>query len=665
MKPISRTGKKSFHAATAPAEEVVAALMGLYARQTLEEATNHTTAESNGIGFSAFDASILTSICEYVSANSTISEKQLTLVRTKLNKYRRQIQSIDLSEYIIPDLKVVDFLKKKEVSDQKELSCTRFGSDSLRLDFGYDEKLLAKVKTLSSRRYHSKGIDKYWTCPILPKNIRALLNMGFPVPEEIVAELDKHKREISFLGLKKELRPYQVSGVTRMAGELDLRALLADEMGLGKTAQALAALHARRQDALPALVICPASLKWNWAREVNMWLPDVTVRVLGGFSKRRSYKPRKNEIAIVNYDVLANQKDKNGKLKNMGWASILAGAGHKTIILDECHKIKNQKSKRNDAVRILANKIKYMIAISGTPIESRPAEFYPVLSMLDPRLFPNWWTFAHRYCGAVHTGWAWDFTGSSNIEELHSILTENIMVRRLKKDVLKDLPAKIRSVVPVEINMKDYLKEENELRSYLARLRNDEIPKDKKNAEGLARIERMKQAAVVGKMAAAKDWISNYLDSDKKLVVFATHTFVLDELEKEFKSVCVRVDGSVSDKKRQECVDRFQSDEKVRLFLGNTKAAGVGITLTAASDTLTLELGWTPGEHDQAEDRVHRMGQEAESVNAYYLIARGTIEEEIAQLLDQKRQILEQVLDGKQASQSSLLKILLTKYEEE
>ena len=141
--------------------------------------------------------------------------------------------------------------------------------------------------------------------------------------------------------------------------------------------------------------------------------------------------------------------------------------------------------------------------------------------------------------------------------------------------------------------------------------------------------------------------------------MFATHKFVLDALAKEFGKICVRVDGSTSINKRQDAVDAFQGDAKIRLFLGNIKAAGVGLTLTAASDTLTLELGWTPGLHDQAEDRVHRIGQEADSVTAYYLIAKDTIEEDIAKLLDEKRDVLKGVMDGKAAGKNEMLMHLL------
>ena len=286
-----------------------------------------------------------------------------------------------------------------------------------------------------------------------------------------------------------------------------------------------------------------------------------------------------------------------------------------------------------------------------------------MLNALCPERFPSFWNFAQRYCGAKSNGWGWDFSGSSNTDELHSILTNSIMVRRLKKDVLKDLPPKTRTVLPVEINLSDYKKAEQDFLSYVARLRGaTAAEKRDSRAEGLAKVERLKQAAAVGKIGEAIDWIQDYLESGRKLVVFAIHKFILDILEKKFKKICVRVDGSTAQSQRQVCVDAFQSNDDIKLFLGNIKAAGVGLTLTAASDTLTLELGWTPGTHDQAEDRVHRIGQEADSVNAYYLIAKDTIEEDIAELLDAKRDVLSNVMDGKSARQGELLTVLMERY---
>ena len=188
------------------------------------------------------------------------------------------------------------------------------------------------------------------------------------------------------------------------------------------------------------------------------------------------------------------------------------------------------------------------------------------------------------------------------------------------------------------------------------------MPASERNASGLAFIEKCKQAAARGKMPFVIEYIENYLSSGKKLVVFGVHVFVMDMLEKAFKGRVVRLDGSVTGIKRQQAVDAFQGDDDIRLFIGTIKPAGRGHTLTEASDTLTLEFEWTPGKHDQAEDRVHRIGQKADSVNALYMIAEGTIDEYFMEIIDTKRSVLSQVLDGKEAESVGMLKYLMQKY---
>lgn len=665
-------------------EELIAALLGLYSRQEVDERIGEHTAYQNGMGFNNADAKILSSISKQALSRKFVSDKQFFIIKKSLPKYAKQIQSIDIKKFKIEGLQIGSVEKKEQQPKRKELQATEHGSDSVKLSFDYDPTLIAKIKAISGRRYFSKGDDKFWTIPLNTLNLKKAINIGFSLSPALLALLDVEQNvPVSFEGLRGTLWPYQVTGATRLAGELNLKGILADEMGLGKTAQALAAIHARRDVALPALVVCPSVAKYVWEREAKTWCPTTKTSVISGFRNPDNdlfFHPADNEITIINYDLLYGQLDKKAMnqyakdnkisdpkkipeiFRYLGWGPLFEKSGYKTIVLDESHKIKNAQSKRTTAVKSLAKRKTHVIAISGTPIENRPKEFFTTLEIVCPHLFGTWWTYAHKYCNPTHNGFGWDFNGASNTEELHTILTESVMIRRLKKDVLKDLPEKVRSVIPVEINMAEYNKAEKALRSFLQTQKGTKAKSDK--AAALAEIERCKQAAVVGKLDAAIEWIGDYLETDKKLVVFAHHTFVLDKLQKHYGDLCVRVDGSVSVPKRQEAVDAFQNREDVRLFLGNIKAAGVAITLTAASDTLTLELGWMPGEHDQAEDRVHRFGQEAESVNAYYLVARETIEEKIADMLDKKRNILSQVLDGKDAEDFELLTELLKQYGE-
>lgn len=237
------------------------------------------------------------------------------------------------------------------------------------------------------------------------------------------------------------------------------------------------------------------------------------------------------------------------------------------------------------------------------------------------------------------------------------------MLRRLKSEVLTELPEKTRAFLPIELdNETEYCTAENNFIDFVAKTKGNAAAHRASNAVALAEIEGLKQLAVRGKLQACIAWVRDFLEVDGKLVVFCTHRFVVDALMEEFKDVAVKVDGSVTGENRQKAVDAFQTNTNVRLFVGNVKAAGVGITLTAASNVAFIELPWTPGEVTQAEDRLHRIGQR-NSVTVYYLLAQSTIEERIARLIDRKRKVLDSVLDGRETEQESLLSELMKEYE--
>jgi SWI/SNF-related matrix-associated actin-dependent regulator 1 of chromatin subfamily A len=281
--------------------------------------------------------------------------------------------------------------------------------------------------------------------------------------------------------------------------------------------------------------------------------------------------------------------------------------------------------------------MKHIIALSGTAILNRPIELFNTLNILNPRLFPNKWNFAHKYCGAKHTGFGWDFNGASNMDELHSILRNHLMIRRKKQDVLKELPDKTYNYIPIEIsNRKDYDYAKDEFIAFVTQnisdelneaeislqkelgyvniaLNKEEIIQEKvssiSKAETLVKIGHLQQMATEGIISQVKEWIYNFLENDEKLVLFATHRRFITEIENEFKDISVKIDGSTPVAQRQRMVDDFQNNKKIRLFIGNIKAAGVGITLTASSNVAFIEYPWSPGDLTQAMDRCHRIGQ--------------------------------------------------------
>lgn len=441
--------------------------------------------------------------------------------------------------------------------------------------------------------------------------------------------------------------------------------MIAWEMGLGKTVLALTWLRLH-PEIRPAIVVCPASIKINWAREASRWLDKSDrVQIISG-KPNGNTKPSGNVI-IINYDILSDETgpDPTNKGRRIpisyGWWKYLRIIKPKALVLDESQFLKNHKAQRTQAVQDLARGVPHVLAMSGTPILNRPIEFYNTIKLIRPELFPSGWDFTQRFCARHNTGFGTDVSGASNTQELHRILTDTIMSRCLKKDVLHDLPAKIRSVLPLEItNRKEYNEATADFLGWLERKEGAEAADRAAGAEALVAIGKLKQLAARGKIKAAKAWISDIIDSGEKLILFAVHHWVVDEIMKEFKAQAVQLTGKETQVQRQAAVDTFQNDDKVRLFVGNIQAAGVGITLTAATQVAFLELGWQPGAHDQAEDRAHRIGQ-GMVVNIYYLVAEGTIEEDIAQLIDEKRTTLASVLNGRQPEKTEMLKELLAR----
>lgn len=498
--------------------------------------------------------------------------------------------------------------------------------------------LLEQIKTLPGRVWNAQR--KMWTCPPSRFAIEQLSGWGFDIDENLFLFLKQEQKiELPDTWPFNQLRDYQREGVAFMQTK-NGRALIGDDMGLGKTLQSIAYLQLN-PEIRPALVICPASLKLNWQREIQKWTKkNNSITLISG---RSNTVLEKADIHIINYDIVADNLE------------LLIKQQYKIIVIDECHQLRNYKAQRTKAVKELKKTVDKLICLSGTPIVNRPVEFFNTLNMLDPETWNSWYRYVNRYCNPESNGFGITYKGANNTEELHKILTETVMLRRLKKDVLEELPEKQISIIPVELSDRSsYRAAENNLETWLSENKGKQAA-----ITALSEIEHLKQIAAELKLKNCIAWIEDYLESEGKLVVFATHHFVIDELKKYFGDRAVKLDGRDSLEQKQQAVDSFQNDPSIELFIGNIQASGVGITLTAASSVAFLELAWTPGDHMQCEDRIHRIGQEADSVNAFYLIAENTIEEDIMDLLDEKRQVLDAVLDGKETKQESLLGELL------
>ena len=433
-----------------------------------------------------------------------------------------------------------------------------------------------------------------------------------------------------------ELKPFQRAGVEYLLKQR--RSFLADEQGLGKTVEALATIEADR--AYPAIVVCPASLKLNWMREIERWLPARSARMLDG--NRGAVPPA--DLTVVNYDIVA------GRLE------ALTALAPRAVALDESHYCKNPGAKRTQAAQRLCAAVPregLVLALTGTPLMNRPPELISQLRILG-RLgdFGSGAQFGQR------------FRGQDAHQRLHWHLRARCFARRLKADVLPQLPAKTRAVVPVALdNEAEYRLAERDVIAWLRSQPLDLRALDAKvaaalRAQRLVRLNALKLLAARGKLHAALHWIHDFLSSGERLVVFAGHREVQHAVLERFPAA-LHVLGDDSQRARDTAVQAFQApDSDSQLIVCSIEVAGQGITLTRSSNVAFLELAWTPAKHDQAEDRCHRIGQQ-DAVNATYLLAADTIDETIATLLERKRAVIGAVTDGREEDEGGVVDALV------
>jgi len=426
--------------------------------------------------------------------------------------------------------------------------------------------------------------------------------------------------------------PYQKEGVWAIE-DFGGRALLGDEMGLGKTPQSLWCLK-RNPDWLPAIVVCPASVKYVWegeAKKVCNWRSTV----LEGQTPAKLGRSKSNaKLTIINYDILRF------------WVERLKAMKPQTIIIDESQYLGNPSAKRTKAARDMCRGVPHVLALSGTPLLNRPIELFPVLNILAPKVFSARRVFGDNYCGPEWTPWGMDYKGATHTKELHKLLTDTCMIRRRKADVLDQLPNKMRQVVPVHIKKwHEYERANNDFLDWL-RSTDPAAAVRAAKAVSLSKINYLLQLAAKSKLRAVVEWINDYLkNTDGKIVVGAVHKKMISALSRRIEEWSLVIDGSVAPRKRKAIVDQFQNDDRYRVLIGNIQAAGVGITLTAASTVVTVEMTWRPGDHIQFEDRCHRIGA-SKTVWCYYLVARGTLEEKLCRIQQEKQGVLSAILDG-------------------
>lgn len=438
-----------------------------------------------------------------------------------------------------------------------------------------------------------------------------------------------------------ELYPFQRKGVRLIHERFKGVAYLADQMGLGKTIQTLAYIdqHLDLNDG-PIIVVCPASVKWNWRYEARKHIGLQSYILQGRKAKLQDRGAiRRAKMVIINYEILQY------------WVKHLVGIKPQLIVIDEAQKCKNPRAKCTKATKRIARKTKRRLALSGTPILNYPAEAFPILNMLRPDMFPTFFPFAVRYCAPKRTPWGWEYRGASHTEELNQLLKTTCMIRRTKQQVMKQLPSKIRQVLPMQLppkRLREYKDAENAFAYWLQRTARMPDPRERA-LQARTRVNNLKVLIGELKMELIKGWIDDFLaTTNEKLLVFGIHHKVLKPLHKMYADQSVLVNGEVIGKQRQMLFDKFNHHKDTRLMFGNLIAAGVGWNCTSTANVAFVEMGWTPGDHSQAEDRVHGLKRGTGArVQVYYLVANGTIEQKLCRVLEEKQQVIDATVDGK------------------
>lgn len=449
--------------------------------------------------------------------------------------------------------------------------------------------------------------------------------------------------------------PYQIAGIAYGCERQNV--LIGDEMGLGKTIQAIGIANAD-ESSRSVLIICPASLKINWQREWRKWdTKGLSVEI----ADTRGLPDA--EVVIVNYDIAWRLRD---ELRTRPWD---------VLIMDEAHYLKNPQAQRTHAVFgaevdeavIEPIKARRRIALTGTPIPNRPAEGWTLFHALAPQVFSSWYHYVTRYADAYRTPFGMEVSGASHLSELQEKLRSTMMIRRLKADVLSELPAKRRQIIEFPADEADpaIAAEQHALRKQEDRLAKLEaaaalaMASEDGNAyhaavralrEGrraaFTEMAKMRHETALAKVPAVVSHLKDAMEGNRdKLIVFAHHKDVIDAMADAMQEVgVVQVTGDTPMAARQDAVDAFQNDPEVRLFIGNIQAAGVGLTLTASPHVVFAELDWVPGNMTQAEDRAHRIGQK-NAVLVQHLVLDGSLDARLARTLIEKQAVLDQALD--------------------
>jgi SWI/SNF-related matrix-associated actin-dependent regulator of chromatin subfamily A-like protein 1 len=448
----------------------------------------------------------------------------------------------------------------------------------------------------------------------------------FWLPKGALVANKEKKVEIDYS--KYSHRPplsHQIEAIEKLVG--NDKYILADDMGLGKTTTTVIA--SLESGFNKCLIICPASLKINWEREIRNYT-DRSVSIIEG----KIWEPA--DFVIINYDILKNFHDPKDP-KN----SVIMKEKFDMIIVDEAHYIQNAQAARTKIVNDISNKLGKIWLLTGTPMTSRPMNYYNLLHLVDSPVALNWMGYVRRYCNGyqftVGKKRIWNVQGASNLEELRD-RTKPHVLRRLKEDIL-DLPDKIVTPIYLKLKSRDY---EYLMGEYYAWYDQSKQESNSLTVQ-FSKLMKVRQVIAEEKIKNTCELAENIIEQGKKVIIFTNFTDTLNQIKEHFGKSAVKLDGSMSKHERQFAVDQFQENEKITVFVGNLKAAGVGITLTSGEAVIMNDLSFVPSDHSQAEDRAFRYGQK-NNVLVYYPIFENTVESVIYDILQSKKSVFETVM---------------------
>ena len=535
-------------------------------------------------------------------------------------------------------------------------------SGEVRAESKFEEKDILKGAGFQWHKY-----EKYWWTP----DITIALPLIEYADEQLRAAIAAHQQRsaqaiVASRAVAAQVEVPAPEGLVYMPHQLAaiaysgerVGALNADEMGLGKTISALGVINSD-QSIKKVVVVCPAMLKINWAREAKKWLarPFRIIVVNGGKLSPDELTGQDSVLVIINYEVLGKHQT---LLNSIAWD---------LVVLDEAHYCKNYKAARTKLATQLLARGRRRLALTGTPVLAAPQDLVEILMALDPKHWSDRFAYLRRYCGFMETTYGWACTDPANLSELQEKLRGTVMVRRLKSDVLTDLPPKMRQVIVLEQSSRELraqvMLEKKTLRQHhvaraaaksraaeARRTGNEQAYRDAVNRlreigrVALEDISRLRQETALLKLPYVIEYLQNNLEqtANKKVVVFAHHVAILKKLQQAFPDNSVLVYGDIPFQARQAAIDRFQADRACQVFIAGIRAASLGITLTAASHVVFAELDWTPACMKQAEDRLHRIGQ-LNPITIQQVVVDDSIDARIAKVLLRKQAIIDKCLD--------------------